>query len=1092
MAIEKSLGGCRPRIGRALGLSVWLLFGSTASRADVILNELLALGRYAHLDDDGEAEDWVELYNSGPETVDLEGYSLTDDVGRPARWTFPSVRIGPGEFLVVWLSGKDRFRAPPESVVADPTSYAFDPVFVPPEAEWDYLVGDPAAGAPPPGWYVGDHVEAPVAAGRAGFGYGDGDDYTVVPGGTPSVFLRRGFEVDDPSRVLNLILQIDYDDGFAAYLNGTRVAAANAPAEPITYGTFSTAGHEAGSVERFDLSGRLDLLTAGPNVLAVTGLNVSATSSDMTLHPQLGVIPLVLHASFSLDADGELLLLCGPEGEPLDLIAFGEQTEDHSFGRVEPGSMEWRYLLTPTPGAPNETASFDGPISDEVRFSPPPGRFGDSILVSIETTLPDLTDIHFTTDGSEPGPDSPRYALPIAVAESAVIRAAGFIAGERSTRISSASYLLRSSSELPILSISMDPGDYEEVHNNAGGRGRAWERPAFMEYFDEDGVRAVATGMGMRLHGGAGRGGDFETKKAYKVYFRGVYGDTKLRYPIIPDTPVESFDKLVLRSAFNDSLRTNGRATYLRDQLIRDLHEEMGALVSHGSWCLLYVNMKPRGLFNIVERMDEEFLGSYTETEDWDVIKTGNDVLVGTADEWNTVRDWMVTHDLSLPVNYRSACQRIDVENFTGYMILNLWAQNHDWPHNNWYAARERSADGRWIFLSWDAEFGIGLIPSGHSADSLEFALGRNGYIREIFESLLGNAEYRRYFAHEVDRHVWSVLSGDNVLAHIDRLVDRVTPDIREEFAAFGRSEGDFLRNVDEMREFARWRGPVFQRLVEESALFDFPRVTTPIVDSVEPARFVNTGDVVLSIRGPRIALGTEYYLDGIPLGAGVPRLGQGFTVAVPLDPRLRGPASLRAVDPETGDEATYEDVIEVDQPVPRLDSVLPDEGAPSGGEDVRITGAWFLEGVRVWFGDVEALDVRRDDGGEEITVRVPPGTGEVEIRVANTRPTDLVAETSLAFSYTGLPFTRGDANVDGTLDLSDAIAVLSHLFLGGADLPCRAAADSDASRSLDLTDAVAVLFYLFQGGADLPAPFPFCGPDPDPFGLGCERGPGC
>ncbi len=65
-------------------------------------------------------------------------------------------------------------------------------------------------------------------------------------------------------------------------------------------------------------------------------------------------------------------------------------------------------------------------------------------------------------------------------------------------------------------------------------------------------------------------------------------------------------------------------------------------------------------------------------------------------------------------------------------------------------------------------------------------------------------------------------------------------------------------------------------------------------------------------------------------------------------------------------------------------------------------------------------------------------------------------------------PFVRGDANLDGALDLTDAVAVLFHLFTEEIKLPCEPTGDADASGTLDVTDAVALLEHLFRGG---PAP---------------------
>lgn len=52
--------------------------------------------------------DWVEIYNAGGESVDLSGYGLSDNAGRPRKWQFPEgTTIGPGEHMGLLLSGLD-------------------------------------------------------------------------------------------------------------------------------------------------------------------------------------------------------------------------------------------------------------------------------------------------------------------------------------------------------------------------------------------------------------------------------------------------------------------------------------------------------------------------------------------------------------------------------------------------------------------------------------------------------------------------------------------------------------------------------------------------------------------------------------------------------------------------------------------------------------------------------------------------------------------------------------------------------------------------------------------------------------------------
>jgi len=83
--------------------------------------------------------------------------------------------------------------------------------------------------------------------------------------------------------------------------------------------------------------------------------------------------------------------------------------------------------------------------------------------------------------------------------------------------------------------------------------------------------------------------------------------------------------------------------------------------------------------------------------------------------------------------------------------------------------------------------------------------------------------------------------------------------------------------------------------------------------------------------------------------------------------------------------------------------------------------------------------------------------------------------------------FRRGDANADGTIDISDGVRDLVWLFaLGGLEPECLDAADADANLQIELTDAVYIFTYLFLGGIQPPEPGPnACGFGPAPR-LGC------
>ncbi len=88
--------------------------------------------------------------------------------------------------------------------------------------------------------------------------------------------------------------------------------------------------------------------------------------------------------------------------------------------------------------------------------------------------------------------------------------------------------------------------------------------------------------------------------------------------------------------------------------------------------------------------------------------------------------------------------------------------------------------------------------------------------------------------------------------------------------------------------------------------------------------------------------------------------------------------------------------------------------------------------------------------------------------------------------------FVRGDVNADGSLDISDAVALLAALF-GGSVIVCDDAADSNDDDLLDISDPISVLAALFGSPSVPPAsPFPLCGSDPTPGLLDCVEFPAC
>lgn len=86
-------------------------FYTISTTYDVVLNEIQAKNDFTRADQDGEFDDWIELYNTSANTIDLSSFYLSDKGSELNKWAFPSgTTIAPDEYLIVWADA-DTFQA---------------------------------------------------------------------------------------------------------------------------------------------------------------------------------------------------------------------------------------------------------------------------------------------------------------------------------------------------------------------------------------------------------------------------------------------------------------------------------------------------------------------------------------------------------------------------------------------------------------------------------------------------------------------------------------------------------------------------------------------------------------------------------------------------------------------------------------------------------------------------------------------------------------------------------------------------------------------------------------------------------------------
>jgi hypothetical protein len=97
-----------PFVGQSFNYVVNPSLGFPTLRINEVLASALNTNNAYNKDEDGQLQDWVEIYNYGTIPVNLAGFGLTDDKDDPFKWTFPATNIASGQYIVVFASEKNK------------------------------------------------------------------------------------------------------------------------------------------------------------------------------------------------------------------------------------------------------------------------------------------------------------------------------------------------------------------------------------------------------------------------------------------------------------------------------------------------------------------------------------------------------------------------------------------------------------------------------------------------------------------------------------------------------------------------------------------------------------------------------------------------------------------------------------------------------------------------------------------------------------------------------------------------------------------------------------------------------------------------
>jgi hypothetical protein len=602
-----------------------------------------------------------------------------------------------------------------------------------------------------------------------------------------------------------------------------------------------------------------------------------------------------LHANFKLNRNGDFLGLYNVfEKRFMDEISapLPPQFSDMAYGRFG-NELQFGYLGNPTPDAPNdETVTWAG-VTTPVEFGVARGFYDEPFLLTLNTEMFDAV-IRYTTNGVTPTPDRGQiYSGPIPIKQTGVVRAVAYkpnylpsdvnthtyifldnvlaqpelppgfpdawgvheidFAGYRQGEPVQADYEMdpnivndpryRSTikddlQSIPVLSLVTEPQNFS-MYANPRERGRDWERPVSLEFFDPSGNQpGFQINAGARIQGGSGRW-EFMPKHSFQFFFRDEYGPTRLNYPLFPDSAVDEFDTLVLRAGTQRSFAGHpetpdlSQTTYTRDEWLRESQIEISGVGVHGIFVHLYLNGLYWGLYNLLERPNEDWASSYRggSAGSWYVVNQRGSVG-GSDDRFKKLLDLFEHGGLDDPERYAAVQTYLDVPQFIDYMILNWYAGTRDWPESNWYA-NIQNPDGQLRFVAWDAE--------GSWVDGAKVHLGRDDLVgltnfgKIFFEPLVQNPDFKMALADRMYRLLFNngPLTDANAQARWLRINNSIDRAIVGESARWGdaRQEppltrDDWLKARDNV--LAQMEGNAARLIAQARQLGYYPPLDPP------------------------------------------------------------------------------------------------------------------------------------------------------------------------------------------------------------------------------------------------------------------------
>ena len=509
----------------------------------------------------------------------------------------------------------------------------------------------------------------------------------------------------------------------------------------------------------------------------------------------------------------------------------------------------------------------------EVKFSSAAGFYGEPI--DLELTAPEGYDtIYYTFDGSDPQTSTTRreYSGAITLEDTTkskfgrtyvygmhyvgniasptsemigahVIKACAYN-GKEYTGVYTNSYFISSEMAdygVTVMSVSLekeqmfgDPGFYHNFNassNDPNTRGKA-----FLEVFDEDGVRRGYSNVDLAVsgHGSSGAG-----MRSMKVFFKGSENtadgtDSKLNFDLFDGYATNSkgqcitdFSRLLLRNSGNDC-----GVSYIRDAYMQRVSRAMYADSMAYAPVLVFVNGDFWGIYNARERYSGDYVESHYGVDkdnvaliesDYSLVHVNQNApfivtsgLEDDADDFNELVDFIRNNSLEDDDNYSYVLSQLDVDSLADLFIARIYFSSLDFPGNNIKVWRDRTSDGtkddynKWHFVLLDLDMGISFYKGANDTTETSNYIGWLGSMGTVASSIICRLLENKTFRARFMTRYYQVLNEIYVPSFMEEELDTVVAQRASieylQSQRWGASMDNYNNSVVDMRQFVQRR----------------------------------------------------------------------------------------------------------------------------------------------------------------------------------------------------------------------------------------------------------------------------------------------